>query len=323
MTKLHGILALTLALGAGAPRAHAAVVEKIAAIVGDEIILRSEVEEGAKPFMAEIAAETSQPQREARAAALRKEILDRMIDEKLLEQQAAEFKLEVSSEEVDRSIEQVKQINRLSDAELAQQLQQYGMSMAAYRKRIKGDLRRHKVISAAVGSKVSVSEADVQAYYEKHYRAGTNTEVRASHVFVAIPENADNATVLEREKHARAILARAKAGEDFAKLAKELSDDPATRNDGGDLGFFGKEMGLPRPVEELVFSMKVGDVGGPVRGDRGFHVIKLMDARAKEVKPLAEVKDEIRSQLRAKEVERQTKSYLGELRKRTLVDVRL
>ena len=80
-------------------------------------------------------------------------------------------------------------------------------------------------------------------------------------------------------------------------------------------------MGLPKPVEELVFSMKVGELGGPVRGNQGFHVIKLMDRRAKDVKPLAEVREELRNQLRQKEMERQTKIYLDDLRRKTLVDV--
>jgi parvulin-like peptidyl-prolyl isomerase len=82
-------------------------------------------------------------------------------------------------------------------------------------------------------------------------------------------------------------------------------------------------MGLPKTVEELVFNMKVGEVGGPVRGNQGFHVIKLMDRRAKDVKPLGDVKEELRGQLRSKEMERQTKAYLAELRRRTLVEVRL
>jgi parvulin-like peptidyl-prolyl isomerase len=79
---------------------------------------------------------------------------------------------------------------------------------------------------------------------------------------------------------------------------------------------------LPKPIEEMVFAMKIGEVRGPVRADRGFHVIKLVDRRVKEVKPLADVKEELRNQLRQKEMERQTKNYLTELRKKTLVDVR-
>jgi parvulin-like peptidyl-prolyl isomerase len=149
-----------------------------------------------------------------------------------------------------------------------------------------------------------------------------NIQVRASHIFIAIPEDADNAALLDREKLAKSLLARVQSGEDFAKLAREYSQDAGTRAEGGDLGFIGRDI-LPKPLEELVFSMKVGDVKGPVRADRGFHIIKLVDKRAKDPKPFADVQDEIRVRLRQREMERQTKIYLGELRKKVLVDVRL
>jgi parvulin-like peptidyl-prolyl isomerase len=118
------------------------------------------------------------------------------------------------------------------------------------------------------------------------------------------------------------LLQRAQSGEDFAKLAREYSEDPATRSEGGDLGWFGKDI-LPKPIEELVFSMKENEIRGPVRADRGFHVIMLVGRRALEPKPLAEVRDQVRGQLRQREVERQTKNYLGELRRKTLVDIRM
>jgi len=126
--------------------------------------------------------------------------------------------------------------------------------------------------------------------------------------------------VAEKQALANKILERAKT-EDFAKLAREVSDDAATRAEGGDLGYFGRDM-LPKPIEELVFAMKPGEVRGPVRADRGFHVIKLADRKVKDAKPLDEVKDDIRMQLRQKDMERQTKIYLAELRKKTLVDIR-
>ena len=100
-----------------------------------------------------------------------------------------------------------------------------------------------------------------------------------------------------------------------------MSDDAATRAEGGDLGYFGKDM-LPKAIEEMVFAMKPGEVRGPVRADRGFHVIKLVDRKTTDPKPLDEVKDDIRMQLRQKDMERQTKIYLAELRKKTLVDIR-
>jgi parvulin-like peptidyl-prolyl isomerase len=156
------------------------------------------------------------------------------------------------------------------------------------------------------------------------FESGSNVKVRASHIFVGIPEDGDAAKVIEREDYAKKILARAKAGEDFAKLARELSDDRNTRAEGGDFGsYFGKEMGLPKAVEELMFSLKPGEIGGPVRGNQGFHIIKVTDRKAEDAKPLAEVKEEIRAQLKQKEIERQAKIFLNEARKRTLVEVRL
>jgi peptidyl-prolyl cis-trans isomerase SurA len=324
MSKLQFLLPLAaIAAAVTAPSAHARIVERIVALVGDEVVLESEVNERSRVFLEEIAALPDPNQRKQRVAALRREVLERIVDEHLLLQQANELKLSVSSEEVDRSIEQIKKDYNLRDDQLADELRRQGLTLASYRQNTRKEILRYRVINIAVGSKIQVSDNDVESYYERNMKSGKNDQVKVSHVFVAIPENADAAKVLEREEYARKILERARKGEDFAALAKELSEDRATRAEGGDLGYFGKEMGLPKPVEELVFSMAVGDIGGPVRGNQGFHVIKLVDRRAADIKPLSDVKEQLRMQLRQKEMERQTKIYLSELRKKTLVEVRL
>ena len=302
-------------------RAHARVVEKVAAVVGDNIVLASEVEEKVGPLMGDVNRIPDPDKRSARASALRREVLERLIDDELILQQATELKLNVSSEQVDSSIEEIKKQNGIDDDQLREALRGQGMTMAAYRADLKKQLLRFRVLNIAVGSRVNISDEEVKSYYDRHLKDGTNTQVRASHIFVAIPDGADAATVREKEAQARKILERAKGGEDFAKLARELSDDAATRAEGGDLGYFGKDM-LPKAIEELVFSMKPGEIEGPVRADRGFHIIKLVDRKLKDPKPFEEVKDDVRMQLRQKEMERQTKSYIAELRKKTLVDIR-
>jgi parvulin-like peptidyl-prolyl isomerase len=317
---LGGSLALAAALGGGG-RAEARLVEKIAAVVGDNIILASEVEEKAAPLLAD-ANRISDPQkRSARATALRREVLDRLIDDELILQQATDLKLTVSSEQVDQSIDEIKKQNGLDDDQLREALRGQGMTMASYRADLKKQLLRYRVLNIAVGSRVSISDDEVKSYYDRHMKSGGNVQVRASHIFVAIPDGADAAIVAEKQAWAKKLLERARAGEDFAKLAKQYSDDAATRGDGGDLGTFGKDM-LPRAIEEIVFAMQPGDLAGPVRADRGFHVIKLIERKTKDAKPLSEVQDDIRIQLRQKEMEKQTKTYLAELRKKTLVDVR-
>jgi peptidyl-prolyl cis-trans isomerase SurA len=320
LKKTTGAVALALALAA-APAARARVVERVAAVVGDSIVLASEVEERVAPLLVDANQIRDPDKRAARSSALRREVLDRLIDDELIVQQAAELKLSISNEQVDASIEEIKKQNNLNDDQLREALRGQGMTMAAYRADLKRQLLRFRVLNIAVGSKVNISDDEVRAYYERHMKDGTNVQVKASHVFIAIPEGADAQLVADKQAQAQKILERAKAGEDFAKLAKESSDDAATRAEGGDLGYFGKDM-LPKPIEEIVFAMKVGDIRGPIRADRGFHVIKLVDRKLKDPKPFDEVKDDIRMQLRQKDMERQTKSYLAELRKKTLVDIR-
>jgi Parvulin-like peptidyl-prolyl isomerase len=313
--------ALGLVLLAWSAAAHARVVEKIAALVGDDLILQSEVEDRAAPLMAEIASIANPSEREARTNAIRREALERLIDDQLLAQQATELKLTVSNDEIDRAIEQIKRDYGLNDSQLKDELRKQGLSMAAYRMNTKREILKYRVLNIAVGSKINVGDSEVQSYYDRHMKSA-NVQVRASHIFIAIPEDADNATVIDREKLAKSLLGRAQEGEEFAKLAREYSEDAGTRAEGGDLGFIGRDI-LPKPMEELVFSMRVGDIRGPVRADRGFHVIKLVDKRAKESKPFAEVQDDIRIRLRQREMERQTKIYLSDLRKKVLVDIRL
>jgi peptidyl-prolyl cis-trans isomerase SurA len=322
MKALRGsAAALGLVLLAWPVAAHARVVEKIAALVGDDLILQSEVEDRAAPLLSDIASIANPSEREARTNAIRREVLDRLVDDQLLTQQATELKLTVSNDEIDRAIEQIKRDYGLNDSQLKDELRKQGLTMPTYRQNTKREILKYRVLNIAVGSKINVGDSEVQSYYDRHMKSA-NIQVRASHIFIAIPEDADNATVLEREKLAKSLLARAQGGEDFAKLAREYSEDAGTRAEGGDLGFIGRDI-LPKPMEELVFSMKVGDIRGPVRADRGFHVIKLVDKRAKDAKPFAEVQDDIRVRLRQREMERQTKIYLGDLRKKVLVDIRL
>jgi len=301
--------------------AGARVVEKIAAVVGSNVILASEVEEKAAPLLQDLGRITDPTKRAARASALRREVLDRLIDDQLINDQATELRLSVTPEQVDASIAEIKRQNNIDDKQLDDALRGQGMTMTAYRADLRRQLLRFRVINVAVGSKVTITDEDVRSYYNRHYKGGgSNTEVRASHIFLTIPDNADAGTVAERQAFGKKLVERA-AHEDFAKLAREYSDDAATRKEGGDLGYFGKDI-LPKPIEELVFSMTVGQVAGPVRADRGFHVIKLVDRKTVAAKPLTDVEDEIRMQLRQREMDKQTKAFLADLRKKNLVDIR-
>jgi peptidyl-prolyl cis-trans isomerase D len=140
---------------------------------------------------------------------------------------------------------------------------------------------------------VKVSGAQVKEYYERnktvHFDAG---EIRARHILFAVKPGEPESAWEEAKRKAAAAAARARAGEDFAKLAKELSDDPSSAARGGDLGFFGRDQMDPG-FEAAAFALKEGEVSGPVKSISGYHVIK----READVTPFEEQAKEIRETL--------------------------
>src|SRR6185503_19514601 len=145
------------------------------------------------------------------------------------------------------------------------------------------------------------------------------TEVHLRHILIGLPEKPTQAQVETARRRAGELVDRARAGEDFARLAKENSQDPTTKADGGDLGWY-KRGELPTEWEEIVFAMDKNEARGPIQGPRGLHIFQLVETRSEAVRPLAEVKEQLREQLFQEEMERQTKSWLQELRKKAHVE---
>jgi parvulin-like peptidyl-prolyl isomerase len=315
--------AVTVVAGSGGV-GSAHVAERIVAVVGGNIILLSELDDRAKPYMGEAEREADPKAREKKKALIRREVLERMIDDELIQLQATDLKVQVTSEDIDHAVEDIKKQNNINQDQLVEALKEQGMTLQQYRQDVmKRQIVRLRVISIAVRSRVSVSDDDVKTYYEQNVRGvGADRKVRASHIFIAIPEGASVQVSEQKQALAGELVRRARAGEDFAKLAREYSEDPATRKEGGDLGWFGKGA-LPAAVEEIVFGMEPGDVRGPIRAERGFHVLKLVERKDESVRPFAEVKEQLRQALFQQEMEKQTRNWLQELRKKAHIDVRL
>ena len=145
---------------------------------------------------------------------------------------------------------------------------------------------------------VTVTDNAIASYYKSHkkdYQVKERRRVR--HILIKVPQGADNATIAKKRKKALEILKLARGGKDFARLAKEYSEDPGSAERGGDLGFFTKGM-LVRPFENKVFSMKEGEVAGPVRTRFGFHIIKLERIEPARTRQLDQVKGEIEEKLK-------------------------
>ncbi|ABO65946.1 MULTISPECIES: peptidylprolyl isomerase [Geobacillus] len=188
-----------------------------------------------------------------------KTVLRDLIDEKVLSK-----KYKVTDEEIDREIERIKEAYG-TQYDLA--VQQNGEKVI--REMIKLDLLRAK---AAIED-IKVTDKELKEYYDNY-----KPKVRASHILV------------EDEKTAKEVKAKLDKGEDFAKLAKEYSQDPGSASNGGDLGWFGAGK-MVKEFEEAAYKLKVGEVSDPIKTDYGYHIIKVTDKEKK--KTFDKMKEEI------------------------------
>ncbi len=155
-----------------------------------------------------------------------------------------------------------------------------------------------------IGGQVEASEEILLAYYEQRKEEYMSPEQRrASHILIPVAEGADEAALAEARARAEAALGRIRGGEAFAAVAKEVSQDPGSSAQGGDLDFFERGVMVPE-FDDAAFSMTKGEVSEPVRSQFGFHIIQLTDIRPAEGKPYAEVKEEIAKAYRENEAQK-------------------
>tara|TARA_R110001599_G_scaffold64023_2_gene178430 strand:- start:46081 stop:47997 length:1917 start_codon:yes stop_codon:yes gene_type:complete len=157
----------------------------------------------------------------------------------------------------------------------------------------------------ALKAQINVSDADIKSYYEQNLKQyGTPEQRRASHILIAVDKDASAADkAAAKEKAEKLLQTLQQYPEQFEKLAKDNSDDPGSAELGGDLGFFGQGM-MVKPFEEAAFKLKKGDLSGLVQSDFGFHIIKVTAIKPGVEKPLAEVKNQIASDIKDQMLEK-------------------
>lgn len=313
-----------------APAGHASepiVSERIVAVVNSEIILLGEVKERAQMLGLRIEEGTT-PEAQRKTEQQLQQVVDRMVDDLLVMQQATDLKLTVEPGEIDRAIDEVKKMNNLDDGQFQEALASQGFTLASYRKDLRKQLLRLKVVNTAVRAHINVSDEEVKAFYEQNARtAGARRSAHVRHILVAVADDADGATVEQRKRVAQRVIDEAVAGQEFGALAKTYSDDAGTRDKDGDLGWLNEDDALPEALLQAIFSGSGAgpdkNLRGPLRTGRGFEVVQVLERKDGGLRPLEEVKDQIRQQLMSTQMEKQTQSWLNELRKKAHVDVRL
>jgi peptidyl-prolyl cis-trans isomerase SurA len=310
------LLLLTLPVTAAAE-----VISGIAAIVNEDVVTIREVNLEYARAAKELEAREGALSAEA-AGKLRSEVLESLIDRKLIRDKIRELNIVISEEEIRQSIEEVKKQNRLSQEALVSALLAQGISFDQYKAQMKEQMERLRLMSQEVKAKIQVSERDIREYYDNNKAAYSEEPVyRARHIFLKVPKNASNQEIKKIMEKAATVIAEAKSEADFAGLAAKYSDDPGAAKDGGDLGTFRKGDMLPE-IESTVITMKAGDISDIVTTPAGFHIIKLEEKSATTLKPFESVKAGIEEIIYRKKSEERFKQWTEELRKGAAVEIK-
>lgn len=296
-------------------------VNGVAAIVNDDIITTREVIRETQPAIAE-AQKKGFVDDKARHN-LRKTVLERMIEKRLTDQKVKELGIKIGDDEIRQAIEDVKRQNsNMSQDQLVAALKSQGMTFEQYEVQLREQLERLRLVSMEVRSKVYVSAKEIEEYYEANRANYAEEELyHARHIFIRVNEKSSPEEIKKGMTRALDVLYEAKSGKDFAELAKQYSDDPAAKKDGGDLGTF-KKGEMLADLEQAILPLKPGEVGELVSTPSGLHIVKLEERTSGKIKPFDKVKPGIEEMLYRKKQDERFAQWLKDLRSKASVEIK-
>ncbi len=320
MKKLFLLLGFVL-ISYGPASLCEAVVDRIVAVVNQEIITLSEVEKWINPLKAEIVTE-DRLEKQERTQALSRRVLEKLIEEKLIDQEVKKSGVKVSSKEIDATLDEVMRRNSATQEDLQKALTVEGLTLETYKKQIEKNLQRQKLIHWSVKVEAKAGDRELMEFYQKNIgRYRTNETYRPGQILFVIPKEATPEEIREIRKKCQKVLERIKKGEDFGEMALLYSED-SSRRDRGDLGFFKKGELLPA-FEREALRLKVGEVSGILRTEFGFHIVKLLDRKGTDPLPFEEVTERVKADYYDGEMEKAFKQFISTLKEKAVIEIRL
>lgn len=310
-------------LPAGAPSAWAdpKVIDRIAAVVNDEVISLFELNQEMLPYLERMKSLGYSPeQEEAARYKLREDVLNQLIDKKLTDQEIKRLKITVSEKEIDNTLERVKAQGFSTEEDLIAALKSQGMTLEGYRVRMKEQILRTKLVNMEVKSKIVITKDDIAEYYEAHsdeYRFEKIYHLR--NILLTIPPLADQTEKDAVEKKILSIRSQALAGKSFADLAKQYSEAPMAEN-GGYLGEF-EMKDLNQVLQAALKDMKAGGITDVLETGQGYQLFYVEQISNSPGRSLEEVTPEIEEKLYNEVVNKEFQSWLSALRDKSVIKI--
>lgn len=293
----------------------AEVVDRIVAVVNDDIIRLVELNKAVAPVEQQIRdMNLSRDKEKETIYDKRMAVLNDLIDEKLADQEISRFHITVGVNEIDDAIERIKAMNYYTDEDIRKALSKNGLSMDDYRSDIKEQLLRNKLVNLKIKSNIIITQSDMQHYYDQHIdKYGSKRKYMLRNIIMMYPAMMDDESkklVYARMETVHKQLAN---GELFEEAAKAYSEG-SNAGDGGELGLFMMDE-LAEKIQVALKTMKPGEFSPIIETDQGYQIFfieKIVDTPGRE---LSEVEDEIQHTLYEESVNEKFQSWIEDLRK--------
>ena len=298
----------------------AKIVEKIVAIVNGEIITLSELRAISVPYLEKMKLKFSLKSDEEQIKEIERRILNQLIDEKLVNQEADSLEIKVDDKEVDIAVRDIISKNNMTKDQFVQVLLEEGLSFEDYRKQLKDQMKKMRLLDQEIKSKIQITEKEIEKYYKEHIDDyNTPPEVSIQQILLIIPSEASEQEIKQIREKADGIVQKIREGEDFTDMVKLYSQD-ATADVGGVMGAFRQGELLPA-LNKVAFSLDVGDVSPVIETPRGFHIIRVLDKRERQKMTKEERWNEIENVLYNQKYEDVFKQWIRKVREKSYVHI--
>ena len=308
------IIALILCLCPGLYAAD--IIDKIVAVVNDDVITQSELQESMLPFVADYKVRYGEEELSDKLDEVRADALNRLIEEKLIIQEAKKRDIKVDDQEIEARLDAVKSRFK-SPEEFEHILQSSGVTLAKLKDKYREQIMMRNFVSGLVNSNVRVTPTQVAAYYNAHREEFSTPPTVRFKVLMLKPMTGRD--IKETEELAFKILARIQSGEDFDALVKKYSQGPNI-DMGGDMGDMPAD-GIIKDIARSIARMNPGDISEVIKLSTGFNIIKLVDRKDAKELSMVEVTDEIRERLFQREAELSLREFIEKLKEDAYIEI--
>ena len=302
----------------------AEVVDKIVAVVNDEIITLTEFNTAFEPYLKNIEDNYKGKDKGAIINQAKEAFLNRLVDNLLIEQEAkkAGMGIVIKDEEVMDVIRDMMAKKKSNMEDFKKNLAREGTSLESLKKDIRSQMMRIRLLRREIKSKVIVSDEEIGEYYNKNRQDYEGKEaVRLKQIFLAIPAKADKKTKAKIKEEAGQLRKRVLAGESFELLAVKYSQGPGAAQ-GGDIGFIEKGT-IIAAVESVAFNLPMEQVSEVIESGIGFHIIKVVDKKGAGLKPIAAVREEIKTKIEDEKLEKKYEEWITSIRKKSFIEIKM